>query len=163
MKHLICTALCCMALFLAAIPALAGTPIEIHFVNVSPPVSGCVCQPVDIEVKAQDYDVTTSEVGWDDLIFLVYPPGSWTPTAAAWRDEDGWWHQTFRKIFNEPGEYPDVDEYTFRALDLDIFHGENDPDNVDVRTKVIVKDYYSPNPPITCAITSPADGEVVGR
>ena len=167
MKHptcrLIAIILGCMAFLLAAVPTFANYPIEIEFVGVSPPVSGCVCQPVDIEVKAQDWDITTSEAGWDDLIFHAYPLGSWTPLAAPERDQDGWWHQTFRKTFDAPGEYPSAeDEYVFRAIDLDIFHGENDVDDQVVTTKVIVQDHYSPDTGISCNVT-PTDGIVVRK
>lgn len=160
MKHLIC-----MAFLLAAITSFADDPIEIQFVGVSPPVSGCACQAVNIEVKARDWDVTTSGVGWDDLIFHVYPAGSgWTATAAPWRDEDGWWHQTFTKTFASAGEYPPgVDDYIFRALDLDIFHGENDVDDKVVRTKVIVQDHYEKGTDISCTIDAPANGAGYAR
>jgi hypothetical protein len=163
MRHLICMVFCCIALLLAAGISFADTPIEMEFVNVTPPVNGCVCQPVDIEVKAQDWDITTSEAGWDDLIFHAYPLGSWTPLAAPERDQDGWWHQTFRKTFDAPGEYPSAeDEYVFRAIDLDIFHGENDPDGLDseawIATGVTVQDHYETGDDITCAIDAPANG-----
>jgi len=164
MKHptcrLIAIILGCMAFLLAAVPTFANYPIEIEFVGVSPPVSGCACQAVEVTVRARDYDVTTSGVGYDDLLLQALPPGlGWTPTAAAERDENGWWYQTFTKTFDDPGEYPDVDEYMFRAIDLDIFHGENDVDDQVVRTKVIVQDHYDTDTPISCAIDAPDDGE----
>ncbi|HET6456160.1 MAG TPA: hypothetical protein VFI02_17280, partial [Armatimonadota bacterium] len=64
MKHptcrLIAIILGCMAFLLAAVPTFANYPIEIEFVGVSPPVSGCACQAVEVTVRARDYDVTTS-------------------------------------------------------------------------------------------------------
>ena len=160
MKHLICMVLCCIALLPAAVPSFADDPIVIEFVTQTP-VSGCACQAVEVTVRARDCDSTTSEAGYDDLVFHALPYGSgWTPAAAPWRDGDGWWYQTFRKTFGAPGEYPSAEgEYIFRALDLDIFHGENDPDNQVVRTKVIIQDHYEKGTDISCTIDAPANGD----
>ena len=159
-KHPMCGLIAILLWCMAAIPSSADDPIVIQFVGVSPPVSGCACQAVEVTVKARDYDSTTSGVGCDDLVFHALPYGSgWTPAAAPWRDGDGWWHQTFRKTFSDPGEYPlGGGEYIFRALDLDIFHGENDLDDQVVRTKVIIQDHYAKYTPISCTIDAPANG-----
>ena len=163
MKHLTCIILCCIAFFLAAIPSFANEPIVIEFVGVSPPVSGCACQAVEVTVRARDYDETTSGVGYDDLVFQALPYGlGWTPTAAPECDEDGWWRQTFTKTFDAPGEYPSSavnDDYFFRALDLDIFHGEDDLLHPIVSTKVVIQDHYETGDDITCAIDAPEDGQ----
>ena len=154
MKHLTCIILCCIALLLAAVASFADTPIFIEFVTPTP-VSACACQPVDIEVKAQDYDSTTSGVGYDDLVFIVYPyPSGWTATAAPTQDEDGWWHQTFRQTFDTAGE----EEYTFRAIDLDIFHGEDDLLHPIVSTEVVIQDHYDTAWDIVCYISPLPNG-----
>lgn len=118
--------------------------------------NGCVCQYVYVEAYARDYDPLCDGVAVDDVIFT--PPTGWEAVSARWCDDQGFWHQSFKRQFDVAGIYP----CTFLARDLNRYSTEYDGE-VSRTTTITIKAHYAPGSPISCAINTPANGIAVAR
>lgn len=153
--RLIAILLWCSAACLIAASCLADDPIVVTL-NYGSPLNGCVCHNVYISVTARDFDSTTSGVGPDDIVFIA--PEGWEADSPLTCDEEGFWHQRFKHMFDAGGPY----SCGITAHDLDIYNGENDNDGTGTTTGTI-RDFYAADPPISRSITNPPNGITVAR